>query len=124
MEKTVASLMQTINTSAADVVQSIGSVGRVVSKNMAALDRVSDASYSHADTFVENTLLRNQGSIKDTVLDEEERDHDRDMRRLKFKAARTVFLNDHPELKAAQSAKPAKAKPATTRKKKVTRKKT
>jgi hypothetical protein len=108
----MASLMQTVNTSVAQVVGSIGAIGGVVSKNMLALDRASDASYSHADTFVKNTLLRNEGSLKDTVLDEEERDHERLSRRIKFDEARTLWMADHPEIvKAAR--KPVKAKPAT-----------
>jgi hypothetical protein len=86
------SMFQAVSKSVAQVADAIGSIGGVVSKNMIALDRASDASYSHADTFVQNTELRNAGSIKDTILDEEERDLHRDIQRLKFAKAKENFI--------------------------------
>jgi hypothetical protein len=116
----MASLMQIINKSAGQVISSIGAAGGVLCKNMAALDRVSDVSYLKADTFVKNSELRDAGSIEDTILDEEERSHEREVRRMRFELARNKFLEDHPELKK-QPAQPVKAKPATTRKSKATK---
>ena len=78
----------------------------MIGKNVAALDRASDASYGHADTFVRNSDLRNAGSIKDTILDQEERVHERFARRIKFIKKQKKFLEDFPEaaelLKAAE----------------------
>ena len=101
----MSSLMQTMNRSAAQVVTAIGSVGGVVSKNMGALDRASDVSYSHADTFVINTELRNKGSIQDTILDEEERDLEREMRRLKLITARDAYVASLTKAKVKKTRK-------------------
>jgi hypothetical protein len=85
-------MFQALTRSVASLADAVGSVGGVVSKNMIALDRASDPSYSHADTFVINTELRNKGSVKDTELDEEERDLARDVQRLKFRKAKENFI--------------------------------
>jgi hypothetical protein len=68
------------------------------------LDRLTDAGYSHADTFAVNTELRNQGSIADVVLDEEKRDLERTIERLKFQDQLSKFFEAHPELKPASDS--------------------
>jgi hypothetical protein len=88
----MGSMLQETSKAVAQVAIAIGSVGGVVSKNMLALDRASDATFNYADTFVKNVELRNQGSIKDTILDEEERDLEREVQRMKFKKARENFI--------------------------------
>jgi hypothetical protein len=78
------------------------------------LDRLTDAGYSHADTFALNTEIRNRGSIEDTVLDEEQRDLERTIERLKYQGQLEAFFVSHPELKPATD-RPSKAKPSTTK---------
>jgi hypothetical protein len=104
----MASLTRNTQTALSQVVASIGAAGNVVSKAMLALDRLTDAGYSHADTFAGNTELRNQGSIQDTILDEEERALEREIRRLKFEQQREDFLNAHAQ--RGNTAKTTKAK--------------
>lgn len=108
------------NTSSAlgQLLGAVGAVGSVATKSMMMLDRLTDAGYSHADTFALNTELRNRGSIEDTVLDEEKRDLERTIERLKYDDQLNKFLEAHPELNPATD-KPSKAKPRTTRKTKA-----
>ena len=88
----------------------VGSLGDTVTKSLMMLDRVTDAGYSHADTFAINTQLRNTGSIKDTELDEEERDLEREIRRLKFKANLEAFIESQKVKSQPSKAKPTKTK--------------
>jgi len=76
------------------------------------LDRLTDAGYSHADTFALNTELRNKGSIADAVLDEDKRDLERQIERLKHEQHLQDFLAKHPEIQQAknQATKPKPSK--------------
>jgi hypothetical protein len=87
----------------------IGALGNTVAKALATIDRITDAGYSHADTYAANTEIRNAGSVKDVLLDEEERDLEREIRRIKF-------MRNLEQFKAQDTIKPSKAKPATERK--------
>lgn len=91
------SVMSTGAEAIAGIFVSVTALAGVVSKNAAALDRASDASYGYADTYVRNAEIRNQGSIKDTLLEEEIRDHDRLAERMKFLKRRKKFMEDFPE---------------------------
>lgn len=101
------------NTSSAlgQLLGAIGAVGSVATKSMLMLDRLTDAGYSHADTFALNTELRNKGSIADAVLDEEKRDLERTIERLKHEEHLNAFLAKHPEIQQAKK-QPTKAKPS------------
>jgi hypothetical protein len=89
----------------------VGAAGNVLTKSMMALDRLTDAGYSHSDTFAVNTELRNQGSIKDAVLDEEKRDLERTIERMKFEEQLNAFIAAHPELSPATDSS-SKTKPS------------
>lgn len=105
----------TRNTSSAlgDVLAAVSAAGNVITKSMLMLDRLTDAGYSHSDTFAINTELRNQGSIADAVLDEEKRDLERTIERLKYEEQLNAFLAAHPDLQPATDSssktKPSKA---------------
>jgi hypothetical protein len=103
----------TRNTSSAlgQLLGAVGAIGSVATKSMLMLDRLTDAGYSHADTFAMNTELRNQGSVKDAVLDEEVRDLERTIERLRHEEHLHEFYKAHPNLKPATD-KPSKAKPS------------
>lgn len=105
-----------INTGAeaiASVFTMVTGTASMIGKNVMALDRASDASYGHADTFVRNSEMRNQGSLKDTMLDEEERDHERLARRIKFLKKRKKFIEDFPE--AAELLRATEPEPETAK---------
>lgn len=101
------------NTSSAlgQLLGAIGAIGSVATKSMLMLDRLTDAGYSHADTFALNTELRNKGSIADAILDEEVRDLERQIERLKHEEHMAAFLAKHPEIQKAKK-QPTKAKPS------------
>ena len=105
------------NTSSAlgQLLGAIGAVGSVATKSMMMLDRLTDAGYSHADTFAVNTDLRNKGSIADAILDEDKRDLERTIERLKYDEQLQKFYEAHPNL-APTTDKPSKAKPSRARK--------
>jgi hypothetical protein len=80
------------------------------------LDRLTDAGYSHADTFALNTELRNKGSIADAVLDEEKRDLERTIERLRHEEHLQDFLKAHPNIKIQKAENQAtKPKPSKQR---------
>lgn len=101
------------NTSSAlgQLLGAVGAIGSVATKSMLMLDRLTDAGYSHADTFAINTELRNRGSIEDALLDEEKRDLERTLERLKYEEQLKKFYEAHPDLKSVAD-KPRKAKPS------------
>lgn len=107
----------TRNTTSAlgQVLGAVGAAGNVLTKGMMALDRLTDAGYSHSDTFALNTELRNKGSIKDTLLDEEKRDLERTIERMKFEEQLNAFIAAHPELSPATDST-SKSKPSTAKK--------
>lgn len=88
----------------------VGAAGNVLTKGMMALDRLTDAGYSHADTFAINTELRNKGSIEDAMLDEEQRDLERTIERLRFEEQLDAFMQAHPDLHTATDSS-SKTKP-------------
>lgn len=98
----------------AGIFTSVTAIAGVIGKNAAALDRASDASYGYADTYVRNADMRNMGSLKDTQLDEEIRDHERLEQRIKFMKKQKAFFTDFPEAK--ELLQPSSAKPKTTKK--------
>lgn len=105
----------TRNTSSAlgQLLGAVGAIGSVATKSMLMLDRLTDAGYSHADTFALNTELRNRGSIEDAILDEEKRDLERTIERMKHEQQLQDFYTAHPELQEAMiKATQAKAKKA------------
>lgn len=104
----MASVSQHTASALGQVLGAVGAVGNTVAKALACLDRLTDAGYSHADTYATNTELRNVGSVKDVMLDEEERDLEREIRRIKFMRNLETF-------KATGTEKPSKAKPASTK---------
>lgn len=104
----MASVTQNTASALGEILAAVGAVGNTVGKVLGMVDRLSDAGYSHADTYAANTELRNVGSIKDTMLDEEERDLEREIRRIKFMRNLETF-------KAQSSGKPTQAKPASTK---------
>jgi hypothetical protein len=91
----MASLGQTTTSALGQVLASIGAVGDVLTKSMMMLDRLTDAGYSHADTFALNTSLRNEGSIKDTILDEDKRNLERKIERMRFEQQLNEFMEAH-----------------------------
>lgn len=93
------------NTSSAlgQLLGAVGAIGSVATKSMLMLDRLTDAGYSHADTFALNTELRNRGSIEDAVLDEEKRDLERTIERLKYEQQLKEFYAAHPEIQQAKT---------------------
>ena len=101
------------NTSSAlgQVLGAIGATGSTLTKMILMLDRLTDAGYSHADTFALNTELRNIGSVEDARLDEEKRDLERTIERLKHEEQLAAFFEAHPNLKPATD-RPRKAKPS------------
>lgn len=111
------SVMSTGAEAIAGIFVSITALAGVVAKNAAALDRASDASYGYADTYVKNADIRNQGSLKDTLFEEEKRDHERLAERAKFERRKKAFYADFPELKDTVSdSSQDEAKPADTKK--------
>lgn len=112
----MASLTRNTTNALGQILGAVGAAGNVLTKSMMALDRLTDAGYSHSDTFAVNTELRNKGSIKDAILDEEQRDLERTIERLKFEEQLNKFFEAHPDLQPATD-EPSKAKPskATTR---------
>ena len=107
------------NTSSAlgQLLGAVGAIGSVATKSMLMLDRLTDAGYSHADTFALNTELRNRGSIEDAVLDEEKRDLERTIERMRHEQQLRDFYEAHPELHEAM-LKATEAKANESRKQK------
>lgn len=112
------SVMSTGAEAIAGIFVSITALAGVVAKNAAALDRASDASYGYADTYVKNADIRNQGSLKDTLFEEEKRDHERLAERAKFERRKKAFYTDFPELNpdTVSDSSQDEAKPADTKK--------
>ena len=107
----------TSNTSSAlgQLLGAVAATGSTLTKIVLTVDRLTDAGYSHADTFAMNTELRNKGSVQDTLLDEEKRDLERTIERLKFEDQLNKFFEAHPDLKPA-TERPSKVKPSTSEK--------
>lgn len=108
-------ISQSTSSALGQLLGAVGATGNTVIKLLSTIDRLSDAGYSHADTFATNTELRNQGSVKDTLLDEEKRDLERTIERLKHEEQLAKFFEAHPDLKPAKD-RPTQAKPSTSRK--------
>jgi len=108
------SLTSATGSALGQVLASVGAAGNVLTKSMMMLDRLTDAGYSHADTFALNTELRNKGSIDDTLLDEEKRNLERTIERLRFEEQLASFLGAHPNLNIA-SNQTSQSKPASTK---------
>ena len=75
------------------VLGAVGALGTASTKVAFIVDRLADVGYSHADTLAINTALRNQGSIKDTELEEQKRDHERELERMKFEDELQSFIS-------------------------------
>ena len=112
------SITRSTSSALGQLLGAVGATGSMLTKSIMMLDRLTDAGYSHADTFAVNTELRNQGSISDAVLDEEKRDLERTIERLKYEEQLNAFFEAHPNLKPAKD-RPTQAKPSTTRKTKA-----
>ena len=91
----MASLGRNTTNALGQVLASVGAMGNVLTKVAMMADRLTDAGYSHADTFAINTDLRNEGSIKDALLEEDKRDLERRIERLKFEEQLQDFLDAH-----------------------------
>lgn len=105
------SLTRSTSSALGQVVASVGAAGNVLTKSMMILDRLTDAGYSKADSFAMNTELRDKGSIEDAILDEERRDLERRIERMRHTEQLNSFYEAHPDLQPA-SDKPSKAKPS------------
>lgn len=105
------SLTRNTTNALGQILAAVGAAGNVLTKGMMALDRLTDAGYSHSDTFAVNTELRNQGSIQDAILDEEKRDLERTIERMKFEEQLNAFIKAHPELSPATDSS-SKTKPS------------
>jgi len=111
------SLTRSTSSALGQVLAAVGAAGNTITKAMLTLDRLTDAGYSHADTFATNTELRNAGSIQDAILDEERRDLERVIERLRHEEELEKFLTAHPDLRpklqtatdSSSKTKPAKA---------------
>lgn len=105
--------------SVASIFTTITGLANVLGKNVSALDRASDVSYDVADTYVKNQQMRNLGSLKDTQLAEEVRDHERLAERIKFMKKQKKFIEDFPEAIALLQPASEETKPATAKKTKT-----
>lgn len=68
--------------------QSVGAVFTAASDTITntalLLHRTTEVGYSHIDTYGVTSAVRNKGRIEDALLEEEENDHNRALRRMKL----------------------------------------
>lgn len=115
----MASLTKNTSASLGQVLAAIGAAGNTLTKIMFTFDRLTDAGYSHADTFAINTELRNKGAIEDTILEEEKNDLERILERKKFEEQLNQFQVKRTSSTTQSKSKPSKAKPSRTTKAKA-----